>query len=185
MFRPNSTLVVCLLILLGIGCQQSGNDPTKTLNAFSQALKNNDIATARKLATPESDKTITLIEQGMKSQTQNPIWLPILAEEYTSDQVRIQDDVATVTLHHAEKKEDFEVELKKIGDEWKVDFELNTLFRLMLKKLNKKGAEKAISLDQTLTELQHINLKQVEKDLDNSKQKVDSVKKSFYLQPKK
>ena len=49
----------------------------------------------------------------------------------------------------------------------------------MLKKLNRRGKEKAITLDQTLTELNQIDIKRVETELDVSKQKLDSVKNNF------
>ena len=168
-----------LSIIFFTGCQTATQDPVVALQAFSNALKNKDFEKARQLCTPESNTTIDLLKNGLSADSTQPIWLPVLADDFDFKPAHIQGETATINMISRSKKEDFEIELKKINNEWKVNFEIGSLFKLMLKKLNKKGAEKAVSLDQTMNELKQINLRQVEHELDNSKQKFDSVKKQF------
>jgi len=174
-----------LSVFFFTGCTSNSHDPVITLKAFSEALKNKDFQKAKQLATPESANTIVLLKNGLNTENAQPIWLPVLADDFDYKETEISGDRATVVMVSKSKKEDFEVELKKINEEWRVNFEISSLFKIMLKKLNKKGAEKALTLDQTMNELKQIDLQQVENELDNSKQKIDSVRKEFKKNKKK
>lgn len=165
--------------LLLFGCQSTDQHPQKTLTAFSEALKQKDFEKARQLSTPESSNTIDMLKNGINSAEDAAVWLPLLANDFELKETKINGDKAAVIMYSKIRKEDFEIELIKINENWKVNFEISSLFKLMLKKLNRKGKEKAITLDQTLTELNQIDIKRVETELDVSKQKLDSVKNNF------
>jgi hypothetical protein len=164
--------------------QQEKDDPLSTVKAFSEALRNKDFNKARQLSTPGSLSTINMIEKGMQVDTSNSIWLPVLTEDFVYKEVAESNDEATIKMISKSTYEDFDVELLKQEKEWKVNFEINSLFRIMLRKLNKKGAAKARDLDFKLNELQQIDINSVENELDQSKLRLDSVKKHFRKQKK-
>ncbi len=157
-------------------CQQDNNDPRLTLMRFSEALKKKDFKTARTMATAGSASTLSIIEKGLNTDSSNAIWLPVLTDDFEYKPATINGNEATVKMINKNNQEDFDIELVKQEEEWKVNFEISSLFRIMLHKLNKKGAAKARDLDETLNDLQQIDMNSVKNELDQSKHKLDSVK---------
>ena len=148
----------------------AAGDPKVVLAAFFDAISKNDMATAKSLATPESQMMLGLMESKMTGNNE-------MMSKYDKSKIKfgeptITGDDATVPLITENSSVGFP--LKKINGEWKVDFSINSMINSNMDKIKERKAERG------LEKLKDLNVDSLAKEMirknDSAKAELKKIK---------
>jgi hypothetical protein len=138
-----------LSLMLGLmavitACNSGGGDPKTAAKNFFEALKTMNIDEAAKYATKESKIFLDLMKTGVNRSPKN---IDLLKAEFGKHKVEyseaaINGDQATITVT-VDGKDKTDFRLKKEEGQWKVAFDLSTLMKTGMEKMEEKGASEA------------------------------------------
>jgi hypothetical protein len=120
-------IFILLLILLAlIGLAACGNKPENTAKAFFKALEIQDFELAKKLATPEGQELLSII-QSFSENISEEQKAELMSTRYQVLKSTIDGDVATVQYEQwdtktPDQKETHSLQMKKLDGAWKVHF---------------------------------------------------------------
>ncbi len=146
--------------LLFFSCNSGGGDPKSVLTAFFDAMSKKDIATAKKLATKESEAMFSLMEMGMN-----------MAKDSKTDQMdkfdkakmefgdtKIDGDKATVAVKDKNSGESTNFILKKEGGAWKVAFDKASVMQMGTDKMKEKGVDMNDVINKGADAMKNVNM---------------------------
>jgi predicted small secreted protein len=169
----------------------AGGDPKSVLIAFFDALSKKDIATAKKLATKESESMFSLMEMGMKmaKDSKNDEMDKFNKDKMVFGDAKIDGDKATIEVKDKEKGEAVNFIMKKESGNWKVAFDKASMMQMGMEKMNEKGMDGAAALDSIssgLDKLKNINvdsltntMKEGLEKLNENKDKIEDAAKKL------
>ncbi len=179
------------------GCKTGGGDPKTVLVAFFDALSKKDFATAKKLATKDSESMFSLMEMGMKMAKDEK---DDEMDKFNKDKMIIGDakidgDKATVEVKDKEKGEGVNFILKKENGDWKVAFDKASMMQMGMEKMKEKGMDTNSVMDTLnsgLDKLKNMNpdsltdkLKQSMEKINENKDKIEEAAKKMEEATKK
>jgi Domain of unknown function (DUF4878) len=130
-------------------CNAGGGDPKTVLVAFFEALSKKDIATAKKLATKDSEGMFSMMEMGMKmaKDSKDDGLDKFDKNKMIFGEAKIEGDKATVEVKDKEKGEAVNFIMKKEGGSWKVAFDKASMMQMGAEKMSEKGVDGAEAID--------------------------------------
>jgi hypothetical protein len=135
--------------LLFIGCNAGGGDPKAVLIAFFEAMSKKDMATAKKLATKDSEAMFSLMEMGMNmakdAKTDEMDKFDKAKMEF--GETKIEGDKATVAVKDKSSGESTNFILKKESGSWKVAFDKASVMQMGADKMKEKGMDGTAAMD--------------------------------------
>jgi vacuolar-type H+-ATPase subunit E/Vma4 len=150
-----SYLLFFVLLTAGfVSCSSvDKSNPKAVLQAFFDKIGQKDIDGAMKLATANSQSTLSMVKMAVEMAKDNKA---AEKEDLTKDfkdivlgEAKIEGDVATVPLTSKKEEKSVDFILKKEGGEWKVDFSFEALMKM---GLNSRAKEEQRSGNDTLIE---------------------------------
>jgi hypothetical protein len=156
------SLIACLIFAISCKQKSSGN-PNEVMTAFFEAMGKKDWATAKTLATPESQAMFTLMEMAGKEAK---------AEDMKFDKTKVEfgtaiidGDNAKVPIKQKDSNEIVNFPMKRINGDWKVAFDKSSMMSIAAEKM--KG--KTINITDTVRNgLENINLDSMKNELNNA-----------------
>ncbi|MEO9022732.1 MAG: hypothetical protein ABI237_05750 [Ginsengibacter sp.] len=183
--------ITAFLIVLS-GCQSgSSENPKEVFTQFMNALSKKDIASAKKLATKDSEGMMDMMQMGMQNLNNDHAskMLGFTKNMEIGDAV-INGDQATIAVKDKSTGESSDFLLKKESGDWKVAFDMSTLMEMANKKMQehgmgnmnmdsmKEGVNKAMdSLRSTMPDMKD-KMEHAQKMLDSAKNMMDKMNKS-------
>jgi hypothetical protein len=157
-------------------CNSGGGDPKAVLSSFFEALSKKDIAAARKLATEDSKSMLDMMEMGMKmSKEDNKETEKYDKANMEFGEPKIEGDKATIAVKEKKSGETMNYSLKKVGGEWKVAFDKNSVMGMGMDKLNEKGVDAGAEINSAMDSLK-MGADSLSQGLDEAKKALDSIK---------
>ncbi len=174
MIKKMITLLLVVACVANVSCKDSAaGDPRQTLTAFFEAMEKKDMPAARKLATDDSKALLDMWEKQMNANT---------AESGKYDKSKVEvgeakiDGVnATVAVKEKTSGESVNFPLQKVGGAWKVSFNIASLMRMGVEKMQEKGINLKDSLGSAMEKLKGINLDSLQKELKKGGVELDSA----------
>lgn len=178
--------VIAGLVIMTSSCNNSASSlgPKEVLVAFFDKLSKKDVDGAAKLATKESQSTMSMMKMGMeqaeKMETTTKEKKDI-AEEMKNIEfgdAKIEGDAAAVPVKNKKEGEEFEFEfpLKKEDGGWKVDFSLATMMKMAkerngrMKDVNEEDMKKGLQMmDSAMKNMDPQKLEDMKKRLEELK----------------
>ena len=161
-------------------CNSGGGDPKAVLISFFDAMAKKDIATARKLATKDSEGMFAIMEGAMK-----------MAENITDDKTKeqfdrskmefgnakIDGDRATVNVKDTKSGESIDFVLKKEGGSWKVAMDMGTMMNMAGEKMKQEGnTEDMEKMQESMEKLKNMDPDSLKKMMQKGMEALDSLK---------
>jgi hypothetical protein len=168
------------LAIIFSGCNEKETDPVKPLTQFIYALNRQDIVSAKKLATNDSQSMLDIISMGLKEQK-----APKEGNMFDSSRIllgrpNINEDNATIKVTDKISNESIDFLLKKEKGEWKVAFDLATLMKIGMSKMKERNDRNAKILDETINGINKVGIDSLRNGLDQSMKQLDSVRKVIH-----
>ena len=163
-----------------ISCNNNAGDPQSVLSQFFDAMSKKDIATTRKLATEESKSMLDLMEMGMKMDSSTEASEKYDKSKMEFSEPKIDGDKATITVKEKKSGESMNFTLKKEKGSWKVAFDKASMMNMGMEKMKDKGIDPSgESMEKAINNMKDIGLDSMEKGINESLQKLDSVSKEL------
>ncbi len=174
MIKKIATLVLLVCCIAQIACNNtSSGDPKQTLTSFFDAMQRKDMDAARKLATADSKAILDMWEQQMTVDLTE-------SEKYDKNKVemgeaKIDGNNATVAVKEKTSGESVNFPLQKENGVWKVSFNMGSLMRMGVEKMQEKGINLTDSLGSAMEQLKGINLDSLQKEFKKGGKDFDSA----------
>lgn len=166
--------------ILFSSCKSGGSgDPKAVLSQFFDALKNKDIAAAKKLATEDSKQMLDLMEMGLKAQPNAKDDGEFDKAKMEFGEPKIEGDKATVSVKKAGSDDAMNFTLKKEKGDWKVAFDKATIMGSAMDKMKEQGMNPADSIGKAMEELKNVNMDSLKDKMHEGMEKLDSVTKEL------
>ena len=169
--------LVTSTMFIGCNSDKSG-DPKAVLTQFFDALSKKDIEAARKLATKDSKSMIDMMEMGMNMSKDNKDTDKFDKSSMEFGEVKIEGDKATIPVKEKKSGESLNYILKKEDGSWKVAFDKASIMSMGMEKMKNEGQNPADSLNKAMEELKNVNMDSLKDKVNESMQKLDSIKKA-------
>lgn len=176
-----AALAVCTLLITSCG-GGAGSDPKATLIAFFEAMGKKDFATAKKLATKDSDAMFSLMETAAKmGNDKDKKDMDFDKTKMEFGEAKIEGDKATVEVKDKATGEGTNFVLRKEDGSWKVAFNKNSMMEMGLEKAKEKGMENMDTdkLEEGLEKLKNMNTDSLQKAISDGMKALDTVSKTL------
>ncbi len=174
MIRKMMTVLLVVAGVAMIGCNnQAAGDPKQTLTSFFDAMEKKDMATARKLATTDSKDFLNMWEKQMTIDLKE-------SGKYDKNKIeigeaKIDGNNATVAVKEKTSGETVNFPLQKEDGAWKVSFNIGSVMRMGVEKMQEKGINLSDSLGNVMEQLKGINLDSLQKEMKKGGKDIDSA----------
>ncbi len=163
------------------GCNAGGGDPKSVLIAFFDALGKKDFATAKKLATKDSEGMFSLMEMGMNmaKDKKDADMDKFNKDKMVFGEAKIDGDKATVEVKDKEKGEAVNFILKKESGSWKVAFDKASMMQMGMEKMKEKGEDPSAVMDSVnsgLDKLKNMNVDSIAGKMKEGLEKINENK---------
>ncbi len=163
--------------LLFVSCNTGGGgDPKTVLMAFFEALTKKDIEGAKKLATKDSESMFSMLEMGMKMNTDNKDMEKFDKSRMEFGETKIDGDRATVAVKDTKSSESTNFILKKESGNWKVAFDKATMMQMGADKMKEHGMDSKDMMDSVSTGLDKMKNMNTDSLADKMKEGMDKLK---------
>jgi Domain of unknown function (DUF4878) len=176
-----AALAVCTLFVTSCG-GAAGSDPKATLIAFFEAMGKKDFATAKKLATKDSDAMFSLMETAAKmGSDKDKKDMDFDKTKMEFGEAKIEGDKATVEVKDKASGEGTNFVLRKEDGSWKVAFNKSSMMEMGLEKAKEKGMDNldADKLEESLDKLKNMNTDSLQKAISDGMKALDTVSKTL------
>ena len=176
MIKKMIMLLLIVACVAQISCKNTtSGDPKQTLTSFFEAMQKKDMAAARKLATADSKAILDMWEKQMNTTMSE-------SEKYDKSKVeigeaKIDGNNATVAVKEKTSGESVNFPLQKEDGDWKVSFNMGSLMRMGVEKMQEKGINLSDSLGNVMEQLKGINLDSLQKEMKKGGKDWDSAMK--------
>ncbi len=156
------------------GCKSGAGDPESVLMSFMEALGKQDINTAKKYATKDSEAMLSMMEMAMKMAPDS-----IGDNSFNKDKMEFSDatitgDKATVPVKDKTSGETTVFTLKKEGSYWKVAFDKATMTQMgkdKVKDMNNMDMNKNDSTEDNMND----DMNKMQNDSMNPMNQTDTI----------
>ena len=174
MIKKMITFLLVLACVANVGCKnQATGDPKQTLTSFFEAMEKKDMAAARILATADSKDVLDMWEKQMTVDLSE-------SGKYDKNKVeigeaKIDGNNATVAVKEKTSGESVNFPMQKEDGAWKVSFNMGSLMRMGVEKMQEKGINLSDSLGNVMEQLKGINLDSLQKEMKKGGKDLDSA----------
>lgn len=128
MKKSHSIVLSCILILGLTACSSEDTKIKTAITSFFTALNHKNPQSAKLYATQESADILNLIQQQMIA---SPDTSSNTNEKFLISNIKINGNIATASVRSETQQTPLTVTVKKIGNDWKVAFDKNSIATMM------------------------------------------------------
>jgi Domain of unknown function (DUF4878) len=168
------SITIIVVYLFSCKNNDSAVPPNKVFSTFADALTKKDLATAKKYCTPESQQVLDFLEKRMKNAPKGSAGMDKFDTSRASfGEAIINGDDAKLPIKDKESGMTIDFPLKKMDGEWKVAFDMKSLYDMTMETISDNKLDLKIpNLDSAMKAFKNLNLDSLEKEMGKSEDTV-------------